>query len=371
MSVFAEVGSAGLGITVAALAQVLPIFFVTVLMLTGLAALSAAFPSYLDLFVFLGALLLALVVVSTGAVWVSIKDYALLAVLALCFNAIPHVLLTLIAYVIAAIVTGIGASAAAVEDEARGSLIGINGAANIVFAVLVYPVFTLTHLSGPLAIFLAIWLIGSVAFMAILPLYRADSATSNTIQPDARSLLGWASSFLPTAWFTESLGMLLHLLSLLAHVLAMPFRLFTTTPLFTITGIELARDTGTITMRGGIASNLELGVAYNLGRFSFVRSVVFVINATGPGLASDTPSPTTVHHEAGHHLNLAAFGTAFHFIGFIEEMLQAAWGGLGVVFGGKTPTASWAYAYSEQLATTNTLPTDPSPPPTTLSMWVR
>jgi hypothetical protein len=81
---------------------------------------------------------------------------------------------------------------------------------------------------------------------------------------------------------------------------------------------------------------------------------------------------TTVHHEIGHHLNLAAFGTAFHFIGFIEEMLQGAWGALGVAFAGKPVTRSWAYAYSEQLATTNTLATDPAPiPPTTLSMWVR
>ena len=87
-------------------------------------------------------------------------------------------------------------------------------------------------------------------------------------------------------------------------------------------------STGSIDMKGGWLSNVNaIDTAYNLGNFTFVD-------------INDTSADWHLNHESGHNLNLAAFGSIFHLVGFIHEM------GLG----------AGDSAFAEQLANSN----DPS-----------
>jgi len=81
-------------------------------------------------------------------------------------------------------------------------------------------------------------------------------------------------------------------------------------------------ETGTFFMKGGLAANLNyLHTAFNMGNFSFVDY---------------TSGYWHKEHEAGHTLNLAAFGFIFHLIGAIDENIFRR-----------------ADAYSERLAESN------------------
>ena len=62
------------------------------------------------------------------------------------------------------------------------------------------------------------------------------------------------------------------------------------------------------------------------------------------------PAATTTLHEDGHHLGLAAFGSNFHFMGWIDEMFAGA----------------GSSAYSELLAEGN-IPGDSGQP--ALNVW--
>jgi hypothetical protein len=92
---------------------------------------------------------------------------------------------------------------------------------------------------------------------------------------------------------------------------------------FRITGFNMDWSTGMLATQGGWVSNLNaIDTAYNMGNFAFVDA-----NSSGWHL----------NHEAGHNLNLAVFGSVFHFVGFIHEM----------------GTSAGAGAYSEVLADSN------------------
>ena len=81
-------------------------------------------------------------------------------------------------------------------------------------------------------------------------------------------------------------------------------------------------STGTLFIKGGLVANLNyLDTAFNMGNFSFV-------DYKSGAWHKD--------HEAGHTLNLAAFGSVFHLIGAVDEN----------VFRG-------ANAYSERIAESN------------------
>jgi hypothetical protein len=67
--------------------------------------------------------------------------------------------------------------------------------------------------------------------------------------------------------------------------------------------------TGTFFTVGGLAGNGNMrkgSTGFNMGNFAFLRS-------------SAGADPQLMEHEAGHGLNLAAFGFVFHFIGAVDE----------------------------------------------------
>jgi hypothetical protein len=78
------------------------------------------------------------------------------------------------------------------------------------------------------------------------------------------------------------------------------------TDTFGIRDVKVDWKTGTIFMKGGWISNLNAGkTSFDLGHFGFVHQ--------------DSPS-YYIDHETGHTLSLAAFGSVFHIVGFIDEL---------------------------------------------------
>jgi hypothetical protein len=75
---------------------------------------------------------------------------------------------------------------------------------------------------------------------------------------------------------------------------------------FRVLGLRLDWKTGTFFQKGGFISNLNYrNTAFNMGNFSFVDK--------------GSEKGWHIEHEAGHALNLAAFGSVFHLIGALDE----------------------------------------------------
>src|SRR6476661_5474911 len=107
---------------------------------------------------------------------------------------------------------------------------------------------------------------------------------------------------MPMSWLVLGLGLIFFVLSVLGHlVLALLFKV----QFFSIKGVDVDWKTGTFFTLGGWISNLSpIDTAFNMSLFSYV----------------DAASRSWhMEHEAGHTLNLAAFGSIFHFIGAINE----------------------------------------------------
>lgn len=126
-----------------------------------------------------------------------------------------------------------------------------------------------------------------------------------TIGPVSRSefyqgLLGWLTWLMPMSWLVVGLGVVFYLVCLLGH-------LFTLGKVPYLRVEDAAVDWATLTffLKGGLISNLNpIDTAFNMGNFSFV----------------DTKSGGWhKQHEAGHTLNLAAFGSVFHLVGAVDE----------------------------------------------------
>src|SRR6185503_4764568 len=72
-----------------------------------------------------------------------------------------------------------------------------------------------------------------------------------------------------------------------------------------VQALRMDWKTGTTFVRGGLIANLNyLDTAFNMGNFSFVDA---------------KSNDWHIDHEAGHTLNLAAFGSVFHLIGAFDE----------------------------------------------------
>jgi hypothetical protein len=145
-----------------------------------------------------------------------------------------------------------------------------------------------------------------------------------------QGVVGWANWLLPMSWLIVALGLAFLLLSALG---------------FAVTGgqveyLAISRlfvdwSTGTLFVRGGWIANLNVyDTAFNMGNFAFIDK----------DSADDHAS-----HEAGHTLNLAAFGSLFHLIGFVDEVILSRGRG----------------AYSERLADSHANSASPNIP-----MWV-
>ncbi len=190
-------------------------------------------------------------------------------------------------------------------ESIRGFLIGMNAAANFTIWFWIFDG------SNPLV---GAILGGFVALVNLLTVFAPITQTQFF-----QGILGWSNWLMPMSWPIVALGFLFTLFSLLlAAVTGFQVRYLK------LMGFRVDWKTGTFFIKGGLVSNLNyLDTAFNMGNFSFVD-----MNA----------SAWHIDHEAGHNLNLATFGWAFHLIGALDENLIP---GRGV------------YAYAERMADSN------------------
>jgi hypothetical protein len=316
-------------------------------------------------------LFVGVVVTLTGLAWVpaigaagiglyqlnvNINDIRISTIIAVALALIGllHILLVQLAlsgtsYTLAAI-TYRTAGRSPVEDEARGACAGVNAAMNFLLGIGVIPpylVMALGPIAGGLLSFAAL---AAILVASIVP-FRRNPATG-IVAAGERTAIGWLVCLLPTAWLMEVLGLVLFLTSLAIHGTVGLF-----VPMMTIGGMRLRSDTGSVIVVGGIAANLNPAPTYNIGTFTFVRTISPAVIPIYNDPLFFAAAASVQNHEIGHQLNLAAFGTAFNLVGFVDEWLGP------LIFGG-------AYSiYGEDLASTNDNSSTPFFP-TPLSMWM-
>lgn len=187
----------------------------------------------------------------------------------------------------------------------RGWLIGMNAALNGVLVA------ALLGLAMPMP--------GAIVIGVGVGIWNGLTAVAPISQNEFfQGFFGWLIWILPMSWLIVALGVLFYVVNLLCA-------LFTgfSVDYLKILGLRLDWKTGTFFMKGGLISNLNpIDTAFNMGNFSFVDK------ASGAW---------HIDHEAGHTLNLGAFGSIFHLIGALDENLFQA----------------GAHAYSERLAESN------------------
>ena len=199
----------------------------------------------------------------------------------------------------------------------RGWLVGINAGLNgfLAFALL-------DAIAGPAP---GIAVGASLGLVNLISVFRPISQ-SEVYQ----GFIGWLNWAMPMSWLVVVLGFVFYLISFLGHA-------FTAGRVQYLRIQALAMDwkTGTFFMRGGLIANLNpIDTAFNMGNFSFVDY---------------QSSGWHMEHEAGHTLNLAAFGSLFHLIGALDE----------------NATRRGANAFSERLAESNSSGTGV----TNIPMW--
>ena len=240
----------------------------------------------------LGALFSALG--TTGAFIALGADWrVLLIIVAACAG------LALISYIVAAVsaITTFG-------EFMRGWLIGLNGALNGVVAFAIVASF------GGIAAGAVVG--GALGVVNLLSVFPAVSQSGFY-----QGLLGWFNWIMPMSWIIVALGLFFLVISFLLHLVTAGKVAYLR---IEDAGVDWA--TGTFFIKGGLIANLNyLDTAFNMGNFSFV----------------DYKS-TSWHkeHEAGHTLNLAAFGWLFHLVGALDENVLRG-----------------ANAYAERLAESN------------------
>ena len=157
-------------------------------------------------------------------------------------------------------------------------------------------------------------------------------------------ILGWSNLLMPMSWLVDGIGSLFLLASGIGHLIG--HGIFGS-DFWQIKSFELDPGTGTLFTEGGLVGNLAKSngqpTAFDMGNFAFVNSGKL-----------GRPLSVIKEHEAGHTLNLGAFGSIIHFIGAIHENL----------------TSAGASAYTERLAESHVpLAHEPPSPPPRLSMW--
>jgi hypothetical protein len=247
---------------------------------TGIARLPLVLPEEKTMMLKTGSATIGAVIPIGGVVVPYLLIGANWNVLAITAGAVCGV--GLLSYIIAAATaeTGFG-------EFMRGWLIGLNAALNIAFGFAIA-----SQIAGPEAGAIFGGVLGLINLLCVF----APVSQNGFFQ----GVIGWLNWIMPMSWPIVLLGILFYVLSFMLHL---------------VTGakVEYLRiqdfgadwKTGTVFMRGGLVANLNyLDTAFNMGNFSFV----------------DYKSGAWhKEHEAGHTLNLAAFGFAFHLIGAIDE----------------------------------------------------
>lgn len=195
--------------------------------------------------------------------------------------------LGLVSYIVAAVGVGSGSSSTGFGEFMRGWLVGLNAALN---GFLAFSLVAL--LGGPASGVVVGVALGSLNLLTVV----APLSQSELYQ----GVLGWTNWLLPMSWPIVALGLLFYIVSFLMHGVTGG-----KVPYLCIEELGADWKTGTFFMKGGLIANLNyLDTAFNMGDFSFVDY---------------KSGQWHKEHEAGHTLNLAAFGCVFHLIGAIDE----------------------------------------------------
>lgn len=227
--------------------------------------------------------------------------------------------LAIISYIVAAVGQLSETSISGFGEFMRGWLIGNNTALNWFLA------FTFLN-------FLLGWVVGvsvasALALINFLTVFRPISQ-SGVFQ----GFVGWLSWLMPMSWLVWALGLLFLLISLVLWGVT-----FGQVEYLKIKAAQIDWKTGTFFIKGGLFANMNyLDTAFNMGSFAFVDK--------------DSQGGWHKDHEAGHTLNLAAFGSFFHLIGALDENVVPRRG---------------SKAYAERLAASN----DSGPASPNIPMW--
>ncbi len=112
-----------------------------------------------------------------------------------------------------------------------------------------------------------------------------------------QGILGWSSWLMPMSWLATGIGLIFFVINGLAAIFTLNM-----VDSVRIESLSIDWGTGTIITEGGFLFMPGFRGGYNLGNFPYI-----------------TPGSSVADHETGHTLNVAAFGSIFHFIGAIDE----------------------------------------------------
>jgi hypothetical protein len=279
--------------------------------------------------------------IGPSALSISLPQAALLFLIIL---APLHIIVTVVLYLVA---DSVGASSD-VERFVRGLMVGFNAALNGFFGALFLA--GLAPAIGPG--FPLLFMIFGI-YPAVITLLAATTQPGwNAWNPIVKTVIGWSTPFLPTAWPVVMLGWVLYFCNHVVNALV-GWR--------ALGGFYSIRRFsfwfGTQFIEGGVVANSSLtkppnspGEGWNLGSFAFITAMSAANLAVPPTGTVFTNLPT-MQHEAGHNLNLGAFGSWFHLVGAIDENVP--------------PFARHTDAYAEQLAESNV----PGTTKTSIFMW--
>lgn len=193
----------------------------------------------------------------------------------------------IVSYVVAAIGASSQSSISSFGEFMRGWLVGLNVGLNgfLSFAII-------NSVAGMgVAIPLGIG-IGLLNFLTVF-----GPISKNEV---FQGFLGWLTWLMPMSWLVVGLGLTFYVICFLGHAFTLG-----KVPYLRILDLGMDWKTGTFFIKGGLISNLNpIDTAFNMGNFSFVDY---------------QSSSWHKEHEAGHTLNLAAFGSIFHLIGALDE----------------------------------------------------
>lgn len=202
-------------------------------------------------------------------------------------------------------VSYIAASATAGTDFGsfmRGFSIGLNAGLNAMLGSMIF---------GPV-VGIAL---GVINFLAAFDGIAGDRGGAY------QAVLGWSSWLMPMSWIATGLGLGAFLINLVAAGVTGNDRGTASR----IRSITVDWATGTIVTHGGVLMRSDT-LGYTLGNFVYINRTASMRVAAG-----------TIDHETGHVLQVAAFGSIWHFVGAWDENVGPS--------GGRRSNA-----YAEQLA---------------------
>lgn len=242
-----------------------------------------------------------------------------------------NIVLVLIAYIMVSVATlpaATGATGAItapppldlLELFARGAMIGTNACFSLVVLPIGVPwLWALVNFSPAMGVALALATAGPLAMTAVAVCLINLGALIPALCANRvfAAFLGWSAWIAPGAWAANFVGLLFLMISIFAAVFfGVPLRL----------GFEWW--TGSVIVHGGPLHVATPPTAYDLGNILFIDPR---IARTTPILTTRGTPPVTVisgwtadgltFHETGHTLNVAAFGSWFHYIGAIHELI--------------------------------------------------